>query len=78
MLRHFLNHHQNLQNLNIKNEQNSELFYVYGTPDKGTGLGLTGYASRYDYKDTQDLYDLYASGKSKTKVETVVSDLNAR
>ena len=47
----------------IKNEQNSELFYVYGTPDKGTGLGLTGYASRYDYKDTQDLYDLYASGK---------------
>ena len=47
----------------IKNEQNSELFYVYGTPDKDTGLGLTGYASRYDYKDTQDLYDLYASGK---------------
>ena len=47
----------------IKNEQNSELFYVYGTPDKGTGLGLKGYASRYDYKDTQDLYDLYASGK---------------
>ena len=47
----------------IKNEQNSELFYVYGTPDKETGLGLTGYASRYDYKDTQDLYDLYASGK---------------
>jgi len=47
----------------IKNEQNSELFYVYGTPDKDTGLGLTGYASRYDYKDTQDLFDLYASGK---------------
>lgn len=47
----------------IKNEQNSELFYVYGTPDKETGLGLTGYASRYDYKDTQDLFDLYASGK---------------
>ena len=47
----------------IKNEQNSELFYVYGTPDKETGLGLKGYASRYDYKDTQDLFDLYASGK---------------
>ncbi len=47
----------------IKNEQNSELFYVYGTPDKETGLCLTGYASRYDYKDTQDLFDLYASGK---------------
>ena len=47
----------------IKNEQNSELFYVYGNPDKETGLGLTGYASRYDYKDTQDLFDLYASGK---------------
>lgn len=47
----------------IKNEQNSELFYVYGTPNKETGLGLTGYASRYDYKDTQNLVDLYASGK---------------
>ena len=47
----------------IKNEQNSELFYVSGTPDKETGLGLKGYASRYDYKDTQDLFDLYASGK---------------
>ena len=47
----------------IKNEQDSELFYVSGTPDKETGLGLKGYASRYDYKDTQDLYDLYASGK---------------
>jgi outer membrane receptor for ferric coprogen and ferric-rhodotorulic acid len=47
----------------IKNEQNSELFYVYGTPDKETGLGLTGYASRYDYEDKHDLFDLYASGK---------------
>lgn len=47
----------------IKNEQDSELFYVYGTPDKETGLGLTGYASRYNYKDKHDLLDLYASGK---------------
>ncbi|TMN85932.1 MULTISPECIES: TonB-dependent siderophore receptor [unclassified Pseudoalteromonas] len=47
----------------IKNEQDSELFYVYGTPDKETGLGLTGYASRYDYEDKHDLFDLYASGK---------------
>ncbi|KTF17458.1 TonB-dependent siderophore receptor [Pseudoalteromonas carrageenovora] len=47
----------------IENEQDSELFYVYGTPDKETGLGLTGYASRYDYEDKHDLFDLYASGK---------------
>ena len=47
----------------IENKQNSELFYVYGTPDKDTELGLTGYASRYDYEDKHDLFDLYASGK---------------
>ena len=47
----------------IENEQDSELFYVYGTPNKETGLGLTGYASRYDYEDKHDLFDLYASGK---------------
>ncbi|TMO74652.1 TonB-dependent siderophore receptor [Pseudoalteromonas sp. S3785] len=47
----------------IENEQDSELFYVYGTPDSETGLGLTGYASRYDYEDKHDLFDLYASGK---------------
>ena len=47
----------------IENEQDSELFYVFGTPDSETGLGLTGYASRYDYEDKHDLFDLYASGK---------------
>lgn len=47
----------------IENEQDSELFYVSGTPDKDTELGLTGYASRYDYEDKHDLFDLYASGK---------------
>ena len=47
----------------VENEQDSELFYVYGTPDKDTELGLTGYASRYDYSDKHDLFDLYASGK---------------
>ncbi|MGB5788538.1 MAG: TonB-dependent siderophore receptor [Pseudoalteromonas nigrifaciens] len=47
----------------VENEQDSELFYVYGTPDKDTELGLIGYASRYDYSDKHDLFDLYASGK---------------
>ncbi|GAA79016.1 MULTISPECIES: TonB-dependent siderophore receptor [Pseudoalteromonas] len=47
----------------IENEQDSELFYVFGTPDKDTELGLTGYASRYDYSDKHDLFDLYATGK---------------
>ncbi|WP_420806420.1 TonB-dependent siderophore receptor [Pseudoalteromonas ruthenica] len=46
----------------MTNEQDSELFYVYGTPSAETGLGLTGYASEYDYKDQQNLYDLYATG----------------
>ena len=49
--------------VHVENEQDSELFYVYGTPDKDTELGLIGYASRYDYSDKHDLFDLYASGK---------------
>ncbi len=46
----------------MTNEQDSELFYVYGTPSAETGLGLTGYASEYDYKDQQNLFDVYATG----------------
>jgi len=47
----------------LENEQDSELFYVYGTPDRDTGLGLTGYASEYDHKDKHDILDIYATGK---------------
>lgn len=47
----------------LVNEQDSELFYVFGTPDRETGLGLTGYASEYDHKDKHDIFDLYAAGK---------------
>lgn len=43
-------------------EQDSNLFYVYGTPDAETGLGLTGYASDYQLRDKHNLFDLYASG----------------
>ncbi|MBQ4831951.1 TonB-dependent siderophore receptor [Pseudoalteromonas sp. MMG010] len=47
----------------ITNEQDSNLFYVYGTPDPDTELGLTGYASEYGYEDEHLLFDLYAAGK---------------
>ncbi|KTF15786.1 TonB-dependent siderophore receptor [Pseudoalteromonas sp. H105] len=47
----------------LVNEQDSNLFYVYGTPNHETGLGLTGYASEYDHKDKHDILDLYAAGK---------------
>lgn len=43
-------------------EQDSNLFYVYGTPDAQTGLGLTGYASDYQPTDRLNLFDVYAKG----------------
>ncbi|MGB3726812.1 MAG: TonB-dependent siderophore receptor [Glaciecola sp.] len=43
-------------------DEDSELFYVYGTPDSTTELGLTGYASAYDLNDKHDLYDVYLDG----------------
>ena len=42
--------------------EDSELFYVYGTPDRETELGLTGYASEYILDDKHDLYDMYLEG----------------
>ncbi|MDT0605089.1 TonB-dependent siderophore receptor [Thalassotalea sp. W431] len=44
-------------------DEDSELFYVYGTPDKSTELGLFGYASEYDNDDKHDLIDIYLSGE---------------
>ena len=43
-------------------EEDSDLFYVYGTPDKDTELGLTGYASEYILDDEHNLYDIYLNG----------------
>ncbi|MBQ4890799.1 TonB-dependent siderophore receptor [Shewanella sp. MMG014] len=43
-------------------DEGTELFYVYGTPDKETELGLTGYGSEYDLDDEHDLVDVYLNG----------------
>ncbi|MGZ9897125.1 TonB-dependent siderophore receptor [Shewanella gaetbuli] len=43
-------------------DEDTELFYVYGTPDKNTELGLTGYGSEYDLDDKHNLADLYIDG----------------
>jgi len=40
-----------------------KLFYVYGTPDKATGLGLFAYPSRYDSDNKQTLFDASATGQ---------------
>lgn len=45
-----------------KMEHDSELFYVYGTPDRTTELGLFGYASGYDGEEDQGIFDFYVSG----------------
>jgi outer membrane receptor for ferric coprogen and ferric-rhodotorulic acid len=43
-------------------DEDTELFYVYGTPNRETELGLTGYGSEYDLDDKSDLVDLYIDG----------------
>ncbi|MEH6711365.1 MAG: TonB-dependent siderophore receptor [Paraglaciecola polaris] len=43
-------------------DEDTELFYVFGTPDKETELGLTGYGSEYDLDDEHNLFDVYVSG----------------
>ncbi|MFA5549729.1 MAG: TonB-dependent siderophore receptor [Porticoccaceae bacterium] len=45
-----------------KNDFDSELFYVYGTPDPVDEVGLFGHASGYDSTDEQDVYDIFLSG----------------
>lgn len=44
-------------------DEDTNLFYVYGTPDSETELGLFGYASEYDNDDKHDLVDIYLSGE---------------
>ncbi|MFB9245669.1 TonB-dependent siderophore receptor [Massilia antarctica] len=46
-----------------KESSRSALFYVYGTPDKGTGVGLFSYPSAYRSDHTQTLFDIGASGQ---------------
>jgi outer membrane receptor for ferric coprogen and ferric-rhodotorulic acid len=41
---------------------NSQLFYVYGTPDPATEVGLFGYASGYDSEEKQRILDVFLSG----------------
>lgn len=43
-------------------DEDSELFYVYGTPNRETELGLFGYASEYDLDDTHRSLDIYVNG----------------
>ncbi|MGI2067027.1 TonB-dependent siderophore receptor [Shewanella sp. MF08487] len=44
------------------NDEDTQLFYVYGTPDKTTELGLTGYGSEYNAAERSNLADVYVKG----------------
>jgi len=52
----------------VRTDEDSYLFYTY-LPDPATGLdpetglGLLGYGSEFDFDDSQDSFDLYASGR---------------
>lgn len=42
--------------------QDSQLFYVYGTPDRNTGLGLYAYPSEYGGEYRSNFVDVYVTG----------------
>ncbi|MFM9434628.1 outer-membrane receptor for ferric coprogen and ferric-rhodotorulic acid [Janthinobacterium sp. CG_23.3] len=44
-------------------KSNSQLFYVYGTPDRASGTGLFAYPSRYAAHVRQSLLDVSATGQ---------------
>lgn len=46
-----------------KTDEDSELLYVYGTPDRETEAGLMGWASEYDLDSEDKTFDLYADGR---------------
>ncbi|MNZ25119.1 Ferric-pseudobactin BN7/BN8 receptor precursor [compost metagenome] len=46
----------------VEKEGDARLFYVYGTPDAASGLGLFSYPSLYEDDNRQWLADLYVSG----------------
>jgi outer membrane receptor for ferric coprogen and ferric-rhodotorulic acid len=60
-----------------QNEQDSNLFYVYGTPDSETGLGLTGYASDYQLQERLNLFDVYTRGSFELFGQTHLVALGA-
>ncbi|MDX1679959.1 MAG: TonB-dependent siderophore receptor [Akkermansiaceae bacterium] len=43
-------------------DSDSELFYMYGTPDPSTGLGLFAYPSAFTQETHQWIYDLQVNG----------------
>ena len=59
-------------------DEDTELFYVYGTPDRTTGLGTTGYGSEYDMDDKHDLVDIYINGDFELfgKEHQIVTGIN--
>lgn len=63
-LTHFINQNWDLRATYSRKEtdEDSHLFYVYGTPDRSTELGLMGYASEYDHDDEHNLIDVYTRG----------------
>ncbi|MHA6491831.1 TonB-dependent siderophore receptor [Pseudomonas borbori] len=46
----------------VKKKSNSELFYVFGTPDESTGEGLSGYPSEYSADIHQWVADVSVGG----------------
>lgn len=46
----------------VEKKGDGSLFYVYGTPNRDTGLGLFSYPSEYQDKNTQLIGDLQLSG----------------
>lgn len=63
-LKHQLDDRWTLNAIYTRNDRDfeSELFYVYGTPNKEDEIGLFGYASGYDSEEVQNVYDLFVSG----------------
>lgn len=64
-LKHHFNENWSLRTTYSRrtNDEDSELFYVFGTPNRETGLGLTGYASEYINDEQHKLFDAYISGE---------------
>ena len=44
-------------------ESHDKLFYVYGTPNATSGLGLYSYPSKFDDKNVQNMVDVVINGK---------------
>ncbi|OEO25865.1 TonB-dependent receptor [Pseudomonas sp. J237] len=46
----------------VEKTSDGSMFYVYGEPDRDTGLGLFSYPSEYNEKNKQLIADVYANG----------------